>query len=102
LADGSGWVSNTGDGTVTRFDPVTGHVRATVRVPGGTIAALLATPSATWVSVYDGSALVRIDPATDRVAGTLAVGQQPQNLAAVGSQIWLARGGEDDVALVRS
>jgi YVTN family beta-propeller protein len=100
FADSSGWVANTGDATVTRFDPTTGRVQATVAVPGGAIGPLLATPVAIWVSVYDGSALARIDPSTNAVVATIHVGLHPQRMAVVGSTLWLVEDGADDVVAV--
>jgi virginiamycin B lyase len=52
------------------------------------------------VSVYEGAALARIDPATNTVTATVPVGLQPQNLALAGTHLWVAEGGANDVALV--
>ncbi|MEP7024744.1 MAG: hypothetical protein ABJB47_13295 [Actinomycetota bacterium] len=100
FAAGSGWVSNTGAATVTRFDPHTGKVSATIPISGGSIGPLLATRHGIWVSVYGGAALARIDPATNAVEATVPVGLQPQNLALAGPELWVAEGGANDVALV--
>lgn len=101
FAAGSGWVSNTGDSTITRFDPATGRVIGTVPLSGGLLGPLLATPTAVWVSVYGGARLVQLDPPTGRVTRTLAVGSNPQNLVLVGSQLWLAERGPSAVALIK-
>jgi YVTN family beta-propeller protein len=100
FADGSGWVSNTGAATVTRFSARTGRVQATIPVSGGSIGPLLATAHGVWVSVYAGGELARIDPATNTVTATVHVGLQPQNLALAGPNLWVAEGGANDVALV--
>jgi YVTN family beta-propeller protein len=100
FGDGSGWVADTGDATVTRFDPATGRVQATVAVPGGDIGPLLATPGAVWVSVYGGSALARIDPSTNAVVATVHVGVHPQRMVIVGSTLWLVEDGADDIVAV--
>jgi YVTN family beta-propeller protein len=100
FADGSGWVADTGDATVTRFDPATGRVQATIAVPGGDIGPLLATPGAVWVSVYDGSALARIDPSTNAVVATVRVGVHPQRMAILGSTLWLVEDGANDIVAV--
>lgn len=67
---------------------------------GGSIGPLLATPTAVWVSVYGGPHLADIDPTSTCVARTLAVGDQPQNLALVNGQLWLTEGGANALALV--
>ena len=100
FADGSGWVANTGDASVTRFDPATGQVQATIAVPGGNIGPLLATPSAIWVSVYGGAAVVRIDPTDNAVAATIKVGAHPQRMALVGTALWLVEDGDNDIVAV--
>jgi DNA-binding beta-propeller fold protein YncE len=97
FADGSGWVANTGDASVTRFDPATGQVQATIAVPGGNIGPLLAADGAIWVSVYGGAAVVRIDPSDNAVAATIQVGVHPQRMALVGSTLWLVEDGENDI-----
>jgi len=99
FAAGSGWVSNTGDASVTRFDQTTGRTVATVAVSGGSIGPLLATPTAVWVSVYGGAQLADIDPVTAHVTRTISVGDEPQNLAFVSGQLWVAEAGANDVAL---
>jgi sugar lactone lactonase YvrE len=97
FADDSGWVANTGDASVTRFDPATGRVQATVAVPGGNIGPLLATPSAIWVSVYGGAAVVRIDPTDNTVSATIQVGVHPQRMTLIGPTLWLVEDAENDI-----
>ena len=48
--DGSVWVANSGDGTVSRIDPRTDRVAATIRV-GQSPQELVVTAGAVWVSV---------------------------------------------------
>jgi DNA-binding beta-propeller fold protein YncE len=100
FADGSGWVANTGDASVTRFDPADGRVQATVAVPGGAIGPLLATPTAVWVSVYGGAGVARIDPSTNAVGSTVPVGVHPQKMIVVGAALWLVEDGENDIVVV--
>jgi len=100
FAGSAGWVSNTGDATVTRFDPTSGARSATVGVSGGSLGPLLATPRAVWVSVYAGASVVRIDPSTAAVVGRVATGPNPQNLIDVAGDIWVAEGGANDVAVI--
>ncbi|MGH8890384.1 MAG: hypothetical protein ACRDV3_11610 [Acidothermaceae bacterium] len=101
FAAGSGWVSNTGDATVTRFAPATGDVDATIAVSGGSLGPLFAEDDAVWVSIYSGGSIARIDPATNRVAAQLAVGAEPQTLARTSSGLWVAESADGDVALLR-
>ena len=67
---GSAWVSNSGDGTISR---ITGsRVVATIRV-GGEPNGLSAVGRFIWATDYHGGRLLRVDPRTNRVTGTLAL-----------------------------
>jgi streptogramin lyase len=63
--EGSVWVTNGDDNSITRLDPATGRMTA-IRVPDGPRSIAIG-PNAVWV-VVDGAPVVdRIDPATNRV-----------------------------------
>jgi YVTN family beta-propeller protein len=67
--DGSSvWVANRGDGTVSRIDPATNRVVATIDV-GGRPTHLTAEAGAVWATTPEG--LQWIDPATNQVVQTL-------------------------------
>ena len=78
VAGGSVWVANSGDGTVSRIDPATNRVIATIHVDGDP-AQLTADSGAVWVATAEATrttaparaTLQRIDPATNRVVQTL-------------------------------
>jgi DNA-binding beta-propeller fold protein YncE len=61
------WVLNSVDETVSRIDPASGKVVATVRLPGlpSPPQSVAATPDAVWLPDAD-LGLVRIDPGTNR------------------------------------
>lgn len=76
LAAGSVWVSNEVDGTVSRIDPATNEIVATIAIgesgPGGAGASwLAATDEAVWVVNENALAIARIDPSTNEVVGTI-------------------------------
>ena len=100
FAAGSGWVSNTGDGTITRLDPATGRTLATISVPRGSLGPLIATPGAIIVSNYGGDALTVINPTTNSVVGTIVTGDEPQNIIPLNGDLWLDEGGSNDVRQV--
>jgi streptogramin lyase len=67
---GSAWVTNAGDGTVSRI--TRDHVVKTIKVgiePNG----LASYDGAVWVSDHTAGKLLRIDPATNRVTGAVAL-----------------------------
>ncbi len=113
-AFGAVWIANAADGTVTRVDASTGAIAATIRVgdPQRLLAAGCApssehayatgsfglracdSPSAAaagagaiWATANDRNALVRIEPATNTVTDTVALGFDP----------WAVIGGDDAV-----
>ncbi|MEO6820987.1 MAG: YncE family protein [Candidatus Nanopelagicales bacterium] len=100
FAAGSGWVSNTGDGTITRLDPATGRTLATISVPGGSLGPLIATPRAIIVSNYGANALTVINPTTNSVVGTIVTGDEPQSIIPLFGDLWLDEGGSNDVRQV--
>ena len=83
------WVANALDGTVSRIDPQTGHVTATIPVGNGPSAIAVGT-GGVWVANEYGRSVVSIDPATDTVARTVTVGNDPQGLASAGGLIWVS------------
>ena len=48
--NGSIWVANSGDGTVSRIDPATGRIAATISV-GGSPNGIVAADGEIWVTV---------------------------------------------------
>lgn len=83
------WVMNQGDGTVSRVDPLTNRVTATITVSsrgitGGDIAA---GADAVWVRVSDALA-VRIDPKTNTVADRLGPSAGSGGVAIATTSVW--------------
>jgi streptogramin lyase len=100
VGEGSLWLTQVAQGTVTRVDPATGRTVATIRVPGaeaprGIEAAV--GPSAVWVT-YDlglgGGIIARVDPATNTVAATVRIPDLPGDLA-IGDRAVLVRTATD-------
>jgi virginiamycin B lyase len=85
---GSVWVGDGLDGTVTRIDPATTKVTATIDV-GGEIDKLATVGNEVWVFVDRG--IVRIDPATNqRVGPPLLAKEEPYALAVAFDSIWVS------------
>jgi YVTN family beta-propeller protein len=68
-AGGSVWVSNSEDGTVSRIDPSSAKVTATIEVCKAPEGLALAEGSV-WVVCEESDAVGRIDPATDTMVDT--------------------------------
>ena len=112
---GSLWVPNTSDGTLSRIDPGSNRVQATVKI--GEVATLLAagcgpssvhslmgptfnqrhcdlpssvavTSESVWVAANDQGGVMRLDPKTNRITATVAMGILPFYLAADDREVW--------------
>lgn len=91
------WVSNALDGTVSRIDPATRKVVATIAVgqnPGN--AAVAADGTVFVPNALDGT-VSRIDPATNRVIDTIAVGARPFPIAVAFGDVWVPMYGGTEV-----
>ncbi len=70
-AFGSVWISDHRPGTLTRIDPSTNTVVATVDLGGGHIGPPLEAARKLWTVTADASKIVVVDPATNDVAGSI-------------------------------
>ena len=91
-------MANSLDLTVSKLDPATGRVTATIGVGDGP-SAIAAASNGVWVSDEFGATLDRIDPRTDHVDRAVSVGSSPQGIVvAARSGVWVGgapvRGGQ--------
>ncbi len=86
------WVSNGPSRTVTRINPSTGAVSATITVPDP--ASVLAVGvGSVWLTSYPGNSLTRIDPTTNTVSGTISLapgGLDPIGVTVFDGYVWVA------------
>lgn len=94
------WVANSDDGTVSRFDAVTGNgAGVPVRVGRGPIGVAVSAGSV-WVANQDDLTLTRIDPDEGRVVGEpIDIGISPRGITAGDGTVWVV--GTNPSALVR-
>jgi ABC-type transport system substrate-binding protein/DNA-binding SARP family transcriptional activator len=88
--DGSVWITNRADGTVSRIDPLT--MLATTIPVGHGPAAITVNAAGAWVANAGDGALVRIDPDTNAVAGMTRVGSMPTAVVAGSGALWVTDG----------
>src|SRR5204862_5569198 len=94
VSPGAVWVANAGGPSVSRIDPATNRVVATIRVgPKRACCAehmsVLASPGAVWVALPTANAIVRVDPATRKVIATLQLPYPPCAFLVTGSgRLW--------------
>jgi YVTN family beta-propeller protein len=88
---GSVWVSDRGDDTVRRIDPVTGHIRHVIAV-GHIPAGVAVDQGSVWVTSQCTGTLSRIDPASNRVVRTIELGHHPFDLVVGRGFAWVGVG----------
>jgi streptogramin lyase len=97
---GSIWVaSDNKAGAVSRVDPATNAVIATIKVNPGTWYLAFGFGSV-WAVSGESATIQRIDPATNAVVKTTALGKEPGFLAAGEGAVWVQEQGDGTVARV--
>ena len=86
---GSVWVANGLDSTVSRINPATDTVTATIPVGDGPDALAIAGNSV-WVANGSSSTLTKIDATSDSVTTSIPMGGSPVALASAGKGLWVA------------
>ena len=93
--DGAVWLSYPSNDSVSRIDPATNKVTASIHV-GPQPAGIAISPGAVWVADAGGPSVSRIDPATNRVVATIRVGPkldccaEHMSLTATRGTLWVA------------
>jgi len=84
---GSVWILTDATGVLSRIDPGTNTVSATVAVAPGSFAAAFGF-GAVWITTTGAASVQRVDPASNRVVATIPVGAEPRFLAAGEGGVW--------------
>jgi YVTN family beta-propeller protein len=90
-SSGSLWTDNNGGG-VSRLDPTTGAVVATIPIAGCCDGDLLFDHGLLWASNPGKDRVYRIDPGTNRVVGHFRVAGTPRGLTITGGRLWISHG----------
>ena len=96
---GSIWVATDATGAISRLDPKTNQVIATVATKPGAVYLTFGF-GALWAVSGKEQTLQRIDPATNMVVATIPVGKQPGFLAAGEGAVWVQEQGDGTVAAI--
>jgi YVTN family beta-propeller protein len=94
--DGSVWVVNGTEGTLSRINPATHAVVEQIPV-GSAPSAVAITGENAWVTNSGDGTVSRISAAADRVVETIGVGILPVAIASGPSGVWVANQGDDTV-----
>lgn len=87
FSDGSLWVSNFGDDTLTRVDPRVGKAVATIKIPGGAEGFALGKTAA-WVA-DDRNGVTRVDLASNTVVAEIPTDMVPRRVAVTDGAVWV-------------
>jgi YVTN family beta-propeller protein len=88
VGEGSVWVTNRDDGTVSRIDPVTNE-STTIKVGGGPYLIAVGEGSV-WAVNRLSRSVSRIDPGTDRVVATVELTGFPSSIVVGEGGVWVA------------
>jgi len=80
-----------GTGTVTRIDPRTNSVEATIPI-GGDPAGIALGEGAIWIADPGTRSVVRVDPKKNRVVARIRVGARPRGIAVGDGSVWISVG----------
>jgi len=83
------WVTNTGDASVSRIDPLTNQVVATIPV-GDSPLGIAAGFGSIWVANISDGKVARIDPATNQVTTTVPTQRGAFGLAVGAGAVWVS------------
>jgi len=98
VGDGSVWVANYRDGTVSRIDPQSRSVAATIRVGVHPKGIAVGADGSVWVILYDEGRVARIDPKTNTVAQVLPVGSSYVGIGE--GAVWVTNEDEDTLSRI--
>jgi virginiamycin B lyase len=83
------WISNRDSHTVSRLDPETNRVVATIPVDGGPVIPAVASDGTVFVPNSQAGSLSRIDPASNSVVETIPMGGNPVIVRSAFGDLWV-------------
>ncbi|MFM2123672.1 MAG: hypothetical protein RL328_123, partial [Acidobacteriota bacterium] len=83
------WIADCASGSITRMEPKTGKVEATLNIGAGKVRfGLVATPDSVWAFTDNKTTLSRIDPDTNAVVGEVRIPSSCNSMLYADSSIW--------------
>jgi YVTN family beta-propeller protein len=107
VGEGAVWVPNAGSGTISRIDPQTNKIVATIPIGNADPDNDIFVPSRMtigdgfiWAAKNDADAVVQIDPQTNQMIATIPIGVDPFALAVHEGTLWVTSRFENSVVRV--
>ena len=92
IGEGSVWVANRGDGTVTQIDEKTDEVTRTIPV-GANPKGVAVEDGTVWVANTDDDTVTPIDAGSGKTGEAIGVPDEPRGVTAGFGSVWVASGG---------
>ena len=89
VGEGSVWVANSGDGTVSEVNPAAGRTVGDPIYVGNGPSGIAVGQGAVWVALSVDGAVAKIDPDAGRVVETFSVGTNPTRVAVGFGKVWV-------------
>ena len=100
-ADGTVWVTNTADDTVSRIDPVHGRERARITGVGHHPSAIAVGDGTAWVVSPEDNTVTPINTTIERTVGvSVPVGQRPAGVAVGAGRVWVTNSVDNTVSVI--
>jgi serine/threonine-protein kinase len=100
FGEGSAWVTNEGDGTVSRINTRTGRVEGDPIDVGEDPSNIRVSAGSVWVANAGSDTVSRIDPATNTAEETIEVGERPTGVRAGEGSVWVSNTDDGTVSRI--
>jgi YVTN family beta-propeller protein len=94
------WVANQGSGNVSKINPSTNSVVATVTVGTNPSNGLVFDGTHIWVANQGSGNVSKINPSTNSVVATVTVGSTPRGVCFDGTHVWVTNYGSGNVSKI--
>jgi virginiamycin B lyase len=103
IAVGAGgvWLATSKKGTLSRIDPQTNTVIASIPLPSGSYCPVFAD-NFIWVTSFDRNVLTKVDPASNSAIVQIRVGKRPRFAAAGAGAVWTLNQGDGTISRVNT
>ncbi len=96
---GSVWLATSASGVLSRIDPRTNAVIASITIPSGSFCPLFAD-GFVWITSTEHSVLAKVDAATNKVVAEIPIGKNPRFLTTGAGSIWTLNQGDGTISRV--
>jgi virginiamycin B lyase len=96
---GSIWLMTNAAGVLSRIDPISNTVVASISTPAGSFCPLFAD-GFVWITSTENSVLTKVDPSTNKIVAQIPVGKNPRFLTHGADSIWTLNQGDGTITRV--